>query len=55
MMVWQALGAGIAGALANEMSPSHAMGLMAVGSLAVTLLLVRGLRHSRTVLDLRAT
>jgi predicted MFS family arabinose efflux permease len=55
MMVWQALGAVIAGALAGHVSPAHAMGLMAVGSVAVTLLLVPGLRRSRTALDLRAT
>jgi predicted MFS family arabinose efflux permease len=55
MMVWQALGAALAGALTGRLSPAHAMGLMAVGSVAVTLLLVPGLRRSRTALDLRAT
>lgn len=55
MMVWQALGAGIAGALADYLSPAHAMGLMAVGSVTVTLLLVPGLRRSKMALDLQTT
>jgi hypothetical protein len=53
MMVWQALGAALAGALAGRLSPAHAMGLMAVGSVVVTLLLVPGLRRSRTAVDRR--
>lgn len=47
MMVWQALGAGVAGGLASYVSPAHAMGVMAVGSVGVTLLLARGLRRSK--------
>lgn len=47
MMVWQALGAAIAGALATYLSPARAMGLVAVGSVAVTLMLVRGLQRSK--------
>jgi predicted MFS family arabinose efflux permease len=46
MMIWQAFGALIAGGVASRVSPSHAMGLMAVASIAVTVALVRGLRRS---------
>lgn len=46
MMLWQALGALIAGAVASFLPPAVAMGAMAVASTAVTLLLVPGLRRS---------
>jgi predicted MFS family arabinose efflux permease len=46
VMVWQAIGALIAGAIASWMPPAIAMGTMAAGSTSVTLLLVPGLRRS---------
>jgi predicted MFS family arabinose efflux permease len=46
MMVWQALGALIAGSVAALMPPTTAMGTMAVASTAVTFLLGPGLRRS---------
>lgn len=46
LLAWQAIGALLAGAVASWLSPSHAMGLMAVASIAVTVALVRGLRRS---------
>ena len=46
MMIWQAIGALVAGAAASFLSPAAAMGTMAAASTAVTLLLVPGLRRS---------
>jgi predicted MFS family arabinose efflux permease len=46
VMVWQAIGALIAGAVASWMPPAAAMATMAAASTAVTLLLVPGLRRS---------
>jgi predicted MFS family arabinose efflux permease len=46
MLVGQAVGALIAGAVASYLSPADAMGTMAVASTAVTLLLIPGLRRS---------
>ena len=46
LLVWQAIGALLAGAVASWLSPGRAMGAMAVASIAVTLALVRGLRRS---------
>lgn len=46
MMIWQAVGAAVAGVIAGQVAPAHAMGIMAVASLVVTLLLTRGLRRS---------
>jgi predicted MFS family arabinose efflux permease len=46
MMIWQAIGALIAGGAASFLAPATAMGTMAVASTAVTLLLVSGLRRS---------
>ena len=46
LMVWQAIGALIAGAVASWVPPGRAMGIMAIASIAVTLALVRGLRRS---------
>jgi predicted MFS family arabinose efflux permease len=46
VMIGQAIGALIAGALASFLSPAAAMGATAAASTAVTLLLVRGLRRS---------
>ena len=46
MMLWQAIGALIAGAVASCLPPAAAMGTMAVASTAVTLQLVPGLRRS---------
>jgi hypothetical protein len=46
MMIWQALGALVAGAAASFLPPASAMGAMASASTAVTLLLVPGLRRS---------
>jgi membrane protein implicated in regulation of membrane protease activity len=46
MLIWQAIGALIAGAVASFLPPTAAMGTMAVASTAVTLLLVPGLRRS---------
>lgn len=51
MLVWQALGAIIAGAVASFLPATAAMGVMAVASTAVTVLLVRGLRRSAPVKD----
>jgi predicted MFS family arabinose efflux permease len=45
-MICQAIGALLAGAVATWLSPGHAMGVMAVASIAVTVALVRGLRRS---------
>jgi hypothetical protein len=45
-MLWQAIGALIAGAVASWLPPAVAMGTMAAASTAVTLLLVPGLRRS---------
>jgi hypothetical protein len=47
MLAWQAIGALIAGGVAAWVPPGRAIGVMAVGSVAVTLLLVPGLRRSR--------
>jgi hypothetical protein len=49
MMVWQAVGALIAGAAASWLPPTAAMGTMAAASTAVTLLLVPSLRRSAPV------
>jgi hypothetical protein len=46
MMLWQAIGALIAGAVASVVPPAIAMGTMAAASTVVTLLLVPGLRRS---------
>jgi hypothetical protein len=46
MMIWQAIGALIAGAGASVLPPAAAMGAMAAASTVVTLLLVPGLRRS---------
>ena len=46
MMVGQAIAALVAGAVASFLPPATAMGAMAVASMAVTLLLVPGLRRS---------
>jgi predicted MFS family arabinose efflux permease len=46
LMIWQAIGALIAGAVASWLPPAAAMGTMAAASTAVTLLLVPGLRRS---------
>jgi hypothetical protein len=46
LMVWQALGAILAGVVASQLSPAHAMGVTAVASVAVTLALTPGLRRS---------
>lgn len=46
VMVWQAIGALIAGAVASWMPPAAAMATMAAASTAVTLLLIPGLRRS---------
>jgi MFS transporter len=46
MMVGQAIGALVAGGVASFVSPTSAMGTMAVASTVVTLLLVPGLRRS---------
>jgi hypothetical protein len=46
MMIWQAIGALIAGAAAAWLPPTAAMGTMAAASTAVTLLLVPSLRRS---------
>ena len=46
MMIWQAIGALIAGAVASWLTPAAAIGTMAAASTAVTLLLVPGLRRS---------
>ena len=45
-MLWQAIGALIAGAVASWLPPAAAMGTMAAASTAVTLLLIPGLRRS---------
>jgi predicted MFS family arabinose efflux permease len=46
LMVWQAIGALVGGLVATVVSPGHAMGLMAVGSVLVTLANGPGLRRS---------
>jgi membrane protein implicated in regulation of membrane protease activity len=46
VMLWQAIGALIAGAVASVLPPAAAMGTMAAASTAVTLQLVPGLRRS---------
>ncbi len=46
LMVWQAIGALLAGLVAGVVSPAHAMGIMACASIAVTLLNTPGLRRS---------
>jgi predicted MFS family arabinose efflux permease len=46
LLAWQAIGAILAGVVATWLSPGHAMGVMAVASIAVTVALVRGLRRS---------
>jgi len=46
MMIWQAIGALTAGAVASFLPPAAAIGAMAAASTAVTLLLVPGLRRS---------
>jgi predicted MFS family arabinose efflux permease len=49
MLIWQAIGALTAGAVASLLTPAAAMGTMAVASTAVTLLLIPGLRRSAPV------
>ena len=46
MMIGQAVGAGIGGAVAGYLLPGHAMGLLAAVSLLVTAGLTPGLRRS---------
>ena len=46
MMIGQAMGAGIGGAIATYLSPGHAMGLLAAASLLVTIGLSPGIRRS---------
>ncbi|MEU4453392.1 hypothetical protein AB0F44_18805 [Nocardioides sp. NPDC023903] len=46
MMIGQAMGAGIGGAIATYLAPGHAMGLLAAASLLVTIGLTPGLRRS---------
>lgn len=46
LMVWQAIGALVGGLVATVVSPASAMGLMAVGSVLVTLANTPGLRRS---------
>ncbi|MFD7078285.1 hypothetical protein ACFV9G_29025 [Nocardioides sp. NPDC059952] len=46
MMIGQAVGAGIGGAVATHLSPGHTMGLLATASLLVTIALTPGLRRS---------
>ena len=46
MLLWQAIGALVAGAVAAWLPPAAAMGAMAAASTAVTLLLIPGLRRS---------
>ena len=46
MMLWQAIGALTAGAVASFLSPAAAMGAIAAASTAVTLVLIPGLRRS---------
>jgi MFS family permease len=46
MMIWQALGALLGGAVATYVAPSHAMGAIAVLSVLVTLAITPGLRRS---------
>ena len=46
MMIWQALGAILAGTAATWLPPAAAMGVMAAASTAITLLLIPGLRRS---------
>ena len=46
MMIWQAIGALTAGAVASVLPPAAAMGTMAAASTAVTLQLIPGLRRS---------
>ena len=46
LMVWQAIGALVGGLVATVVSPAHAMGLMAVGSVLVTVANTPGLRRS---------
>jgi hypothetical protein len=46
MMIGQAMGAGIGGAIAIYLSPGHPMGLLAAASMLVTALLTPGIRRS---------
>ncbi len=46
LMVWQAVGALLAGGVASWLSPAHAIGVMACASVVVTLLNTPGLRRS---------
>lgn len=46
LMVWQAIGALLGGLVATMVSPAHAMGLMAVASVLVTVANTPGLRRS---------
>jgi hypothetical protein len=50
MLVWQAIGALIAGTVASWVPPAIAMGVMAAASTAVTLALIPGLRRSGSLL-----
>jgi membrane protein implicated in regulation of membrane protease activity len=50
MLTMQGVGAALAGAVAQYVSPATAMAVMAAGSVAVTVLLAPGLRgESRTI------
>jgi hypothetical protein len=51
VMIGQAIGALVAGAVASVLSPAAAMGTMAAASTAVTFLLVPGLRRSAAVVS----
>ena len=46
LMVWQAIGALLGGLVATVVSPAHAMGVMAVASVLVTVVNTPGLRRS---------
>jgi hypothetical protein len=48
MLAMQGVGAAVAGAVAEQTSPGAAMAVMAMISLAVTLILAPGLRPDRT-------
>jgi hypothetical protein len=55
MLIWQAFGALIAGALAAVLTPAAAMGVTAIASTVVTLLLIPGLRRSAPQIRVRRT
>jgi predicted MFS family arabinose efflux permease len=55
LMVWQALGALLGGAVATCLSPAHAMGVLAVLSLLVTFADTPGLRRSAPAVESQST